>query len=105
MMHGTVSLKFIFRDSSIANCIVGYGPDDPDDPPTVQEELSLPKIVICLSSHIFRELSVRKNTYFFFGQKILFGATFRILTFLLYENIPRRTSSRRKSPVLEPPTS
>jgi hypothetical protein len=56
--------QVIFRDSCIATCNVGYGGDDADDPPTVQEELSLPKTVICLPSHILRELSIRKNTYF-----------------------------------------
>lgn len=56
--------QVIFRESCIATSIVGYGADDPDDPPTVQKELSLPKTVIRLPSHIFRKLSVRKNTYF-----------------------------------------
>jgi len=71
-MQGIMSLKFIFRDSFIANCIVGYAADDPDDPPTVQE-LSLPKIIICLSSHIFRELSVRKNTFFLWSKEIIWN--------------------------------
>ena len=65
-----------FRDTCITTCTVVYVADDPDEPPTVQEEVALPKIVICLSFHIFRELSVRKNIYFSLVKRECLGKLF-----------------------------
>jgi hypothetical protein len=38
----SVGFQVIFRGLCIATCIFGLGDDDPDDPLTVQEEVSPP---------------------------------------------------------------
>jgi hypothetical protein len=46
-------LHGIFGESHVANCTVGHGDDDPDDPPTFQEEVPPLSIVICFQVSYF----------------------------------------------------
>jgi hypothetical protein len=45
---GAWFLQVIFRDSSQPPVLLDIGDDDPDYPPTVQEEVPPPQVVICL---------------------------------------------------------